>query len=287
MEEGGDAMPRGQEESGGTGSAGFLSFIWYISSYFFYPVLFLYGWSFLAPQHINGQFSSFLRFYILKALECNEIFCLLNRYISLATLSVVTGLVVGLWTDSLHWSLRTIYISCWSRLFMHLPRLRFLAKSESLWLDCLSSLWWHVGQQVEGPDSQALKQSAGALPVNHRRWAARENRSGGISFGHLQDLPLCPCPASGSPSPQKGKGLTWEEVVEAGAIGCVCLLGDTISKHAWRWSSDDFRVLGLIVISVFWWLFVFSFPRFQVLLPIWHFKLQVILGTHPVSLKNM
>lgn len=61
-----------------------------------YPVSFLYGWPFLAPQHKNGQLSSFLRFYILKALEYNEIFYLLNRYISLATSSVVIGLVVGL-----------------------------------------------------------------------------------------------------------------------------------------------------------------------------------------------
>lgn len=61
-----------------------------------YTVSFLYGLPFLAPQHKNGQFSSFLQFCILKALECNEIFYLLNRYISLATLSVVTGLVVGL-----------------------------------------------------------------------------------------------------------------------------------------------------------------------------------------------
>ena len=61
-----------------------------------YPVSFLYGWPFLAPQHKNGQFSSFLRFYILRALEYNEIFYLLNRSVSLATLSVATGLVVGL-----------------------------------------------------------------------------------------------------------------------------------------------------------------------------------------------
>lgn len=82
----GDAMPRGKEESGGTGSAGFLPFTCYIRSYFLYPVTFLYGRSFLAPPHKNGQFSSFLRFYILKALECNEIVYVLNRYISLTTL---------------------------------------------------------------------------------------------------------------------------------------------------------------------------------------------------------
>lgn len=42
-------------------------------------------------------------------------------------------------------------MSCWSRLFVRLPRLHFLAKSESLWLDCLSSLRWHLGQKVESP----------------------------------------------------------------------------------------------------------------------------------------
>lgn len=131
---------------------------------------------------------------------------------------------------------------------MCLPSLHFLAKFESLWFDCLSCIWRHLGKEVE-----SSKQSAGAL-TGIWSWAASENRSRGIGFGQLQDLLPVSLPCSWEPfhtGEWKETHLGWggggwgSWLCRLAGLRCISRTHMEVEPRAlpWAWIACEFCIL--------------------------------------------